>query len=285
MSQETVSLREVASEDAPSISSFLHIHLNRQVSPVRWSALLHPPWGSLGPNHGYQLIDASGQVAGAYIAVYSAMLHSDHLVCNLAAFCVLPPYRAHSLKLMRALLRPKNYLFTDLSPSGNVPALNERLGFHYLDTATRLVLNQPYASPPFRVTESPDELRSILTGADAEIYRDHAAAPAARHLVVQRGTEYGYLIYRRDRRKHLPIFASPLYGGGDRGMLQAGWRSVSAHLFRRGFPATLAERRVLGFTPRGPGRELAHPRAKMYRGELAGTEVDYLYSELTLLEW
>ena len=53
----------------------------------------------------------------------------------------------------------------------------------------------------------------------------------------------------------------------------------------RGLAVTLAERRVLGFSPGGPGRELARPRVKMYRGGVGAEDVDYLYSELTLLQW
>jgi hypothetical protein len=61
---------------------------------------------------------------------------------------------------------------------------------------------------------------------------------------------------------------------------------VGAYLLRRGLAATLAERRVLGFAPAGPGHELARPRPKMFRDDLGTNHaIDYLYSELTLLPW
>jgi hypothetical protein len=84
----------------------------------------------------------------------------------------------------------------------------------------------------------------------------------------------------------MPLFASPLHVGGDPLVLEHAWPVVSAHLLRERLPVTLAERRVLGFTPPGPGRELSAPRVKMYKGTLPpGREVDYLYSEMTLLRW
>ena len=61
----------------------------------------------------------------------------------------------HSLRLLRELLRQKGYVFTDLSPSGNVPAMNERLGFRHLDVSTRLVVNRPSASRRVEVTALP----------------------------------------------------------------------------------------------------------------------------------
>ena len=107
----------------------------------RWLPVARPPW-SAGPNRGFRLI-VDDVVVGAYAAVYSSRETPEGAlhVCNLAAFFVLPEYRPHSLRLVRALLGQKGYLFTDLSPSGNVPAMNERLGFARLDTATRLAVN------------------------------------------------------------------------------------------------------------------------------------------------
>jgi hypothetical protein len=286
VSDSTVTVKEIEASDAASVSRFLNANLNPQVPVDRWLALLDPPWGSTGPNHGFQLVDANGRVVGAYIAVYSPMSRTAPPVCNLAAFCVEERHRGQSLTLLRALLQQHGFIFTDLSPSGSVPALNERLGFHYLDTTTRLVVNQPHWSTTFELTDVPADIEATLVGPDATIYRDHREAPAARHLIVRGGNDYAYLMYRRDRRKRLPFFAFPLYSGGNREVLKAGWRSVSNHLLAHRFLGTLAERRILGFTPPGVGRDLHRPRAKMARGQSPeGTSMDYLYSELTLLEW
>jgi hypothetical protein len=136
------------------------------------------------------------------------------------------------------------------------------------------------------VTTDPAALDRVLTGRDAEVYRDHRDAPAAQHLLVERDGAHGYFMFRRDRRKRLPLFATPLYAGGDPGALEAAWPAVGAHLLRHGLPLTLAERRVLGFTPGGPGRELDRPRPKMFRSKDVGPEsIDHLYSELTLVRW
>jgi hypothetical protein len=165
--------------------------------------------------------------------------------------------------------------------------MNERLGFRHVDTATRLVVNVPSPRRGVVVTDDPATLSEVLVGSDAAVYRDHERAPAARHVLVVQGDSYAYLIYRRDRRKRLPVFASPLYVGGSRALLENAWPAVAGHLVSHGLPVTLAERRVLGFAPRGPGRDLARPRLKMYRSaaDVSEPTVDYLYSELTLLQW
>jgi hypothetical protein len=269
------------------VGQFLFRHLNGSVAPEQWSEIVNTPWEVPAPNHGFQLINGTN-VVGVYLAVYSVRDSETGvvMVCNLAAFCVLEPFRAHGLRLARALLTQKGYEFTDLSPSGNVVSLNERLGLRHLDTSTRLVMNLP--APPIggiHVIDDPATLPSVLRGRDLDIYRDHREAAAARHLAVERDGEYAYLVFRRDRRKGLPIFATPLYVGGNSAVLQACWPSVAARiLLAHRLPFTLAERRILGFLPR-VGVELPNPRPKMFRGQRSAASIDYLYSELTLIEW
>lgn len=281
-------VRPIGVDDVPAVSRFFHDHLNSRVAPDAWARLLTPPWPSPAETRGYQLV-VGERVVGAYAAVSSTRGSGDDVlrVCNLAAFCVLEQYRTQSLLLVRAMLKQPGYLFTDLSPSGNVVAMNERLGFQRLDTATRLTLNLPWPRRRgIRVSQDLDAIARIVAGDDARIFADHRAAPAAQHLVVTDGERYAYLIFRTDRRKRLPIFASPLYVGGDGSLLERAWGSVASRLLlRHGLVATLAEQRVLGFSPR-IGVEVKHPRPKMFRGEGATPDdVDYLYSELTLVRW
>lgn len=288
MDVENVDVRPIRENDAVAVSAFLHTRLNAHVNPAAWQAVLSPPWSAEAPNHGFQLL-AGDRIVGAYVAVYSERDIDGELrrFCNLAAFCVLEDYRTHSVRLMRAILAQKEFEFTDFSPSGNVKALNERLGFAALDTATRLAPNLPrLPRRGLTVSDDPSVVAGVLTGQDARVYRDHLGAPAARHIVVLAGGEYAYLIVRKDRRKRLPLFSSPLYVGGSRSLLRSGWPQVGSHLLiRHGALATLAERRMLGFVP-GLGIDLDNPRAKMFRSRtVPGEAIDYLYSELTLLEW
>ncbi|MDL5352376.1 hypothetical protein [Microbacterium sp. zg-YB36] len=281
-------LAPIGDADTGAIADFFHTRLDRQVSREAWLSLLCPPWPGTGPNRGFQLL-VGDQVVGAYAAVYSSRGEGDGAkwFCNLAAFCVLAEYRAHSLRLVRALLGQKGFLFTDFSPSGNVPALNERLGFEYFRSDTRLALNLPLRnSRAVSLSTEPEVIEATLAGRDLNVYRDHRNAAACRHAVVSVGERYAYLIYRRDRRKRLRVFATPLYVGGDTALLEEAWDAVAAHLLGRGLVATLAESRVLGFVPHGLGRDLRSARPKMFRGAPAcGAERDYLYSELALVEW
>jgi hypothetical protein len=155
------------------------------------------------------------EVVGVQLAFYAErrVNGSAERFCNLGAWCVKPEHRFHSLRLLRAVLRQDGYHFTDLSPSGNVVGVNEKLSFQHLDTTTAVVPNLPWPTLPGRGRVSTDasEIERTLIGAELELYRDHAAAGAACHAVLIRGDEHCYVVFRRDRRKGLPLFASVLY--------------------------------------------------------------------------
>ncbi|MET0714120.1 MAG: hypothetical protein ABWY23_04085 [Mycetocola sp.] len=283
-----VEVRPISSADADTVSRFLRENLNRRVTLDAWRAILAPPWDGDAPNHGFQLV-VDSEIVGAYVAVYSErdIDGVPRRFCNLAAFCVRDEHRSHSFRLVRAILAQQGFEFTDFSPSGNVVALNSRLGFATLNTTTRVVPNLPrLPRRGLTVTESAAVLKRTLMGRDARAYLDHRNAPAARHVVATAGGEYCYLVVRRDRRKRLPLFATPLYVGGSVELLRSAWPHLASHLlFRQGALATLAEERILGFSP-PLGHTLRSPRAKMVRStEVSSDAVDYLYSELTLLEW
>ncbi|MDI7860737.1 hypothetical protein MRS76_02095 [Rhizobiaceae bacterium n13] len=229
------------------------------------------------------------RVLGVYVAFYSQRRVGDRLenFCNLSAWCVLDAYRSHGLRLLKAMLDQDGYTFTDLSPSGNVVPLNTRLNFQHLDTATALVPNWPWPTwgKRPRIVCDPATIEASLEGRDLEIYRDHENAPAAYHLVVLHDGEYCYVVFRRDRRKRLRLFASILHVGNPELFARTA-RHIYSHLLTRyGIVATLAEDRVVHSRPRF-SLPLHSSRPKMFRSNrVSPSQVDYLYSELTCVPW
>jgi hypothetical protein len=268
------------------VAAFLHAHLNRRVPTDAWERALRVPWKVDAPNHGYLLRDGE-TVVGAYLAFYSERLvdGQPERFCNLGAWCVVPGHRFHGLRLLKALLAQDGYHFTDLSPSGNVVGINARLGFQRLDTTTALIPNLPWLSFPRRyaVSSDPAVIEATLTGPDLELYRDHAGAAAARHVLLRRGDRWCYVIFRRDRRKRLPLFASILHVS-DPELFGELVRPLSRHLLRYGLLATLGELRVVGHRPRWSVMLAGRP--KMFRSaRLQPEQVDNLYSELVCVAW
>jgi hypothetical protein len=245
-----------------------------------------PPWLVASPNHGFMLL-AGDDVVGVNAAIYSSRVVRGERreFCNVAALCVDEQVRPHAVRLVRAILKQPGYHFTDLSPSGNVVELDRRLGFQPLPTATAVLVNLPRLDRRFRLLTRPEDIAARLEGDDATVYADHRSAAAARHLVVTRGDRYCYVVFRKDRRKGLPFFATVLHVS-DPDLFAAAVGAVSSHLLRRhGALCTLVEDRVAVVRPR-LSRMLTQPRPKMFKSdELLAVEIDDLYSELTCVAW
>ncbi|MHC3000555.1 GNAT family N-acetyltransferase [Microbacterium sp. HJ5] len=282
-----VELNPITTADLPAVARFMHENLNASVSTDAWITALRVPWTVSAPNHGY-FLSSDGEVAGAYLAYYSERTIDGKPVqfCNLGAWCVHDSHRAQGLRLLMSLLRQSGYHFTDFSPSGNVVPLNRKLGFIDLDTTTRLLVNLPWPTRGgARISSAPAEIESVLVGPERRIYEDHRATSAARHLLLLSGDESCYVVFRRDSRKGIRAFASMLYVG-NKPLFQRMIRPVGSHLLlQHGVAATLLESRVVGEAPRG-SIALTRSRPKMYKSDaLTPDQIDYLYSELTCLEW
>jgi hypothetical protein len=283
-----VEVKPIEAFDVERVAEFLQVNLDPRVTKDSWARAMNVCWSLEKPNSGFMLLHEDS-VVGAHLAFYSERELDDapERICNLGAWCVLPEHRFHSLRLLRALLAQEGYSFTDLSPSGNVVPLNSRLGFDSLDTSTRLVPNLPWPGRPGGpvISADPELIERTLSGRDLRLYRDHAEAQAARHLVLIRGGEWCYVIFRKDRRKGLPLFASILYVS-DRRLLRDMARPLAGHLLiHHGALATLAEERIVGHWPL-PSLRLPSARPKMFRStRLEAAQVDYLYSELVCVAW
>jgi hypothetical protein len=283
-----VEMRPIGPADVAAVAEFLHANLSERVPVAAWARAVDVHWDVDRPNAGFMLLDGEA-VVGAHLAFYSerTIAGRREQFCNLGAWCVLPDHRFHGLRLLRALLAQDGYHFVDLSPSGNVVGLNTRLGFRFLDTTTTVVPNVPWLSRPGRDTISADPalLERTLTGRELQIYRDHAASPAARHLLLMRGGEWCYVIFRKDRRKGLPLFASILHVSRPQ-LFRAMAGPLARHLLlRHGTAATLVERAVVEHRPRVALVIESH-RRKMFRSPwLEPAQIDYLYSELVCLSW
>lgn len=284
----TIAVQPITGADVPAVAEFLHTHLNGRLSPAGWARALDVPWKVDAPNHGFMLV-SDGAVVGVYLAFYSerTIAGRRERFCNLGAWCVLPEHRFHSLRLLRALLAQPGYTFTDLSPSGNVIPVNTRMKFDFLDTTTALVPALPRLAwfGRGRVSADPAVIEDTISGDDLERYRDHAGAAAARHLVLVRGNEWCYLVFRKDRRKRLPFFASILYASNPELLRAMGGRLSRHLLFRHGVLAILAELRVVRHRPR-LSVMVRSPRRKMFKSDhLTADQIDYLYSELVCVTW
>jgi len=280
-----LTVRPIEGDDVERVAAFLAATMRSGPTAGQWARSMRTPWAVQQPNHGFML-ESGEDLVGANLAFYSERKLSTgtHRFCNVAALSVVAAHRAQAVRLVRGLLRQPGHVFTDLSPSGQVVGIDRRLGFRPVDTTTAVRTTLGPTSGGFTVLTEPDELGTAIEHPGSRrVFEDHRHAPAARHaLLLGRGGQC-YVLYRRDRRKRLPVFASLLHVS-DPDLYLAGRGAVDRALLREGALATLVELRVLGgLVP--AGARLYDGRPKMVRGDVPLGEVDDLYSELTCVPW
>ena len=282
-----IALRPITDDDVDRVSRFLEENMSSGVRAEAWrrSFDLHRDGGH--PNNGFMLIDGE-KIVGSYAAYYSTRMIDGRLerFCNLGAWCVLPDHRFHGVRLLRAVLKQDGYHFLDLSPSGSVVPLNERLGFTYLDDRLAILPALPWPVRRGAATSDGAVLERTLEGRQLAFYLDHRDAPAARHLVLRDGAAWCYVVFRMDRRKDLPrVFATVLHVSHPP-VFHRMRRALGAHLLvHHRAVAVMVEERLTDGPPRGAVR-MRSPRKKMLLSPtLRPEQVDYFYSELVSLPW
>ena len=281
----TVELCPITDADIAAVADFLHVNFSDRVPWAR--PLLAAPWKVEAPNHGFILRDGQ-RIVGAFTAFYSDRLVAGKAerFCDLGTWYVLPEFRSHSIRLIKALLSQDGYHFTSLTPSPTVVSIQARLGFRPLDTSAALIPNLPWPTLPGRTTISadPDVIENTLAGTELELYHDHTQALAARHLVLLRGADSCYVMYRTNTIKTVPV-AVILHVSNPQLFHQAIVPLTRHLLVRHRLPVTLAELRIIGHRPRLLFKVTSW-RPKMYRSaSLAPDQIDYVYSELACVPW
>jgi hypothetical protein len=277
----TASVTPITDADVAAVADFLHANFSDRVP---WAAACSAmPWKVEAPNHGFMLRDGQA-VVGVLLAFYSERLMSGRVerFCNMGAWYVLPSYRSRSMSLLTALLAQEGYHFTNLSPAEAPRTILTWLRFRFLDTSAALIPNLPWLTVPGRtkISADPEVIERTLAGAELELYRDHAKALATHHLVLTRGRDYCYVMYREFRYKDVPVFAVVLFVSNP-DLFRRALIPLTRHLLvRHRLVATLAELRIIERKPHLSLRLNYWP--KMYRStSLEPGQIDYLYSELT----
>lgn len=282
-----ISLTPIADGDVDRVARFLEANMPSGVPAEAWQRSFDLHRDGEHPNNGFMLLDGE-KIVGSYAAYYSTRVIDGRLewFCNLGAWCVLPDHRFQGVRLLRAVLKQDGYHFLDLSPSGSVVPLNERLGFTYLDDRLSILPALPWPVRPGAVSSDPQVLERTLAGRDLAFYLDHRDAPAARHVVLRDGDDWCYVVFRMDRRKDLPrVFATVLHVSHP-AVFHRMRRALGAHLLiHHRALAVMAEERLTAGPPRGAVR-MRSPRKKMLLSPtLRPEQVDYFYSELVSLPW
>ncbi|MBF0141971.1 MAG: hypothetical protein HQL57_03660 [Magnetococcales bacterium] len=290
--RDMATLCPIQEADLDPVCRFLHEELPSHIPVADWLGLCRYPWLSDKPDYGFHLRH-EGRVVGVILGLYSerSVAGQKALFCNLGSWCVLPAWRRESLRLLLAALGRKGCHFTSLTPTAEVAAICERLGFRRLPGRFWVV---PALSPTgffsrrWEVVGDHAAIGERLRGQAAEDFRWHRRYPWLVHLALgDGGAGWSYLVGTFCRYKRLPMLR--VLHASDPGILAGGLGPLAAGVRRRlgvallSIPTRLvATRPVLAWAAEDTQPRLYRPPAV---GVPAGAgEVDFLYSEMVALE-
>lgn len=276
-------IEPITSATLPDFAAFLASHMPVKRSAAQWVAGLSTQWAAPRPNYGFLLRD-QGAVVGGIGAFYAerTIRGQPERFCNITSWCVLDSHRRYSMQLAMALVGQAGYHFTDFSPTKVVAGSLQFLKFRALDPDVVVVPNLPGLPFGARVLSAPAQVERVLSGALADVWRDHAAFPWLKQLIVGEAGDWCHVIYKRARFKGLPC--ATIVHVSDSRLFQQWLGRVSGYFFWRGMASTHIEKRRLGQLP-----PLARVRTgfnpKQYLSPTLGPDdIDYLYSESVALD-
>ena len=281
MAQPTI--EPVTTETLPEFAAFLHTHLAAARSPQAWVEGLRKRWGMDPPNHGFVLRDA-GKIVGGIGAYYAerTINGKPERVCNITSWCVLDAYRKQSMRLAMTLVGQKGYHFTDFSPTKVVGGVLQFLKFRPLDERQAVIFNIPWPALGSELITAQDKIENALQGDALRIYRDHAAFPWLRHVLIGTPNNWCHVIYKLGRFKGLP--SAHVYYLSDATVFEQHYRRLARHFIFRGIASTHVECRFLTRNP-WPCAVRSGFNAKVYLSPtLSDNDIDYLYSETMALD-
>lgn len=277
-------LEPIGDENLQEYCEFLHEYLNRDITVDRWVFAFRQDWGVNNPNHGFMIRDNVGRVVGGIGAIYAkrTIRGRPESFCNITSWCVLEPYRSHSLRLAVALVSQPGFHFTDLTPTPVVAGSLHFLKFKSMDGRVTVMPNLPWWTPGVDVVTDPAAIERVLSPEHARVYRDHRQFPWLWHVAVGRRQTYCHVAYKKEALKHLPC-AAVVYMS-DPALFLRYHSTFGRHvLLRHAMASTRVESRLLPRAPLISGQVPGY-YAKVFRSDtLHESDISNFYSEVVAL--
>jgi hypothetical protein len=278
-----VEVRKAYADDFERVYPLLQAH-DPRLSRDIWRRLFQRPWPAPLDHYGYLLL-AGSQCVGFLGAIFSRrrLGGQEYDCCNISTWVVREDFRNQSLSLMFPLLKLKDWVITNLTPSREVCRILKHFGFKELDAGFKIF-------PPFiqkrsrdcRVSLEPRDLVAHLTPKELQILDDQLPL-ACRHLLLESPRGYCYLIASRIVKKKVPL-ARLDYIGNHQILSDNLGNVVNALAIRLRVTAVIIDDRLLpsGDYWRAFSWRFKEPR--LYKGFNGDRQLlDNLYSELVIL--
>lgn len=277
------STQPITDKDIPEVADFLHQHMNNRFSTEDWTDGLNACWLDDAPNHGFML-KADNEIVGVLCAIYSlqTVKGKKERFCNPHTWCVLEAYRKNSIPLVLSIIRQEGYHFTMLTPNKEGEQIFSYLGFKPLDRSKIILPNTP--SPQlFKSNEIfCQNIAEHLPEELALCAQDHQPYQWVNSFAFCSGDEYCLIFYKSGKFKKLSCANITYISNKD--LFARCWGKIKNHLlFKRGVLFTRIDKRFLRKPPRLSFNTLEGPARFYLSDKFDESAIEYIYSELTVM--
>lgn len=257
-----------------------------RITKADWRKIFTNHWDAPEGFCGYMLLK-NGTAKGYLGAIFSRRVIDGEVekFCNMTSWIVDKDCRGQSLALILELLKLKQYTITNFTPSRNVSAILQKLGFTPIETQQQLVPTVPslvLKKGDYRCEFDLAVISKKLNDEDLRIFRDHQNFDCE-HVLILSGDDYCYLLVKKVYRRRLP-FANVHYLS-NLTLLASAMDSVKLKicLNLQVVGLVVAERYLNGHQFKH-ARKYPIEHAAFYKSaKLSPGKIDTLYSEMILL--
>jgi RimJ/RimL family protein N-acetyltransferase len=280
-----IDLRLAGPQDREPVTAFLHEQMSSRISLERWRRLFDYGWLEDKPDRGV-IVTENGAVAG-----YLGVIHADRRIggriartANLSSWYISRSLRGQGVGLAMIELATRDPRVTYTTFSSNPPALRlmVKAGLGLLDE--RRLLWRPTAEPPagIEVLSAFDAVWPEVSDDERRTLDDHRDLPVQPRLL--RTSEGDCLVIPMVKTKGADVAYHEVLHLGHPAVFARHAQAFANAVLAPGTSVLAVDSRLLdGCEVAAESEPISVPR--YYRSpNLAAREVDFLYSEIPLLD-
>ena len=281
------SIELVTQGDGDEVYQTLLRDLNPEYPRTRWMRLFDWGWQNPEDHVGWCIRNAHREMVGFIGTIYGSVWVQDRRrpLCNFTSWIVKEGFRSYAPALLSPVLRRKDLVITNLTPTADVSTLFQRLKFGVLEQY-RLILGPSVSlvtpSERVQIRSYPDGVDSTLLNDELiRVLRDHRTC--AEQFLIDSGADVSHVILTVDRWRRIPLIQ--IHHVSNPHLFLDSLGEVQRYVLRRFYaPLMQCDARVLG-NPRIRGaKTIRLPVPRLYRGsDIRPRDVHNHYSEIPLL--
>jgi hypothetical protein len=280
-----VELRTSGPDDRDAVVTLLHEQMSSRISPARWQRLFDYPWLADKPDRGVVLLER-GRVAGYLAVIYAHRRLGGRTVrtANLSSWYLVKPLRGQGIgfAMLQLATRDPGATYTTFSSNPQALRLMAEAGLVLLDQSRFLWRRTAAHEAGVEVLSGFDALLPEVPDHERQILADHRDLPVQPHLLRAAGGDC--LIVLSVKRKGADVAYHEVLHLGRPAVFARHAEAFANAVLAPGTAVLAVDRRFLnGCEVITESEQISVPRY-FRSADLAPPEVDFLYSEIPLLD-